>query len=90
MSTVGVRLLQQHASQALRRVRQGETLTVTDRGRPIAVITPATDASTIERLCQAGRLTKAEGDVLDLPPLRLPRGAKPPSRHLHEMRQAER
>lgn len=40
MHTVGVRELKAHLSQCLRRVRAGERLTVTDRGRAIAIITP--------------------------------------------------
>jgi prevent-host-death family protein len=37
---VGVRELKQHLSEYLRRVEQGETIRVTDRGVPKAVITP--------------------------------------------------
>jgi prevent-host-death family protein len=90
MPTVGIRLLQQHASKALRRVRQGETLTITDRGRPIAVITPAAEASCFERLHHAGRLIKAEGDVLEVSPIRRPRGGVAPSSRLRDMRAHER
>ena len=37
---VGVRELKQHLSEYLRRVGEGETIQVTDRGRPIAVLGP--------------------------------------------------
>lgn len=37
---VGVRDLKQHLSEYLRRVSAGETLQVTDRGVPVALITP--------------------------------------------------
>ena len=37
---VGVRELKQHLSEYLRRVAAGETLQVTDRGVPVALITP--------------------------------------------------
>jgi prevent-host-death family protein len=37
---VGVRDLKQHLSEHLRRVADGQTITVTDRGVPVAVITP--------------------------------------------------
>lgn len=40
METIGVRELQQRASAALRRVQQGESLGVTDRGRLVAVLVP--------------------------------------------------
>jgi prevent-host-death family protein len=41
MATVGVRELKNRLSEFLRRVADGERITVTDRGRPIAVIAPA-------------------------------------------------
>ncbi len=41
---IGVRELRQHASVYLHRVQAGETLIVTDRGRPVAVVTPTADA----------------------------------------------
>ena len=37
---VGVRELKQHLSEYLRRVGEGETLQVTDRGVPVALISP--------------------------------------------------
>lgn len=40
MATVGIRELKNRLSEFLRRVADGERITVTDRGRPIAVITP--------------------------------------------------
>ena len=40
-TTVGVRELKSRLSEFLRRVANGERITVTDRGRPIAVIEPA-------------------------------------------------
>lgn len=41
MLTLGIRELRQHASKYLRFVRDGETIQVTDRGEPIAMITPS-------------------------------------------------
>lgn len=40
MRSIGVRELRQNASKYLRQVEQGETLTITDRGRPVAQLTP--------------------------------------------------
>ena len=40
MEGVGVRELRQHASRYLARVAAGETLQVTDRGRPVALLVP--------------------------------------------------
>lgn len=50
MATVGVRELKNRLSQYLRRVADGERITVTDRGRPIAVISPPTERPQDERL----------------------------------------
>jgi prevent-host-death family protein len=38
---IGVRELKNRLSATLARVRRGETITVTDRNRPVAVIVPA-------------------------------------------------
>jgi prevent-host-death family protein len=37
---VGIRELKEHASALIRRVAAGETITITDRGRPVARIVP--------------------------------------------------
>lgn len=41
MTEIGIRDLRQYASQHLRAVAAGETLTVTDRGRPVAELVPS-------------------------------------------------
>lgn len=56
---VGVRELKSRLSECLRRVRAGEHLTVTDRGRPIATLTPVDTAGAVawaHRLAAAGRV----------------------------------
>jgi prevent-host-death family protein len=40
MTSVGVRELRQRASELLRLVEGGETVEITDRGRPVALLTP--------------------------------------------------
>ncbi|MGQ0572332.1 MAG: type II toxin-antitoxin system prevent-host-death family antitoxin, partial [Armatimonadota bacterium] len=40
---VGVRKLKSHLSRYLRRVRRGERVVVTDRGQPVAVMSPAAE-----------------------------------------------
>ncbi|MCK9494379.1 MAG: type II toxin-antitoxin system prevent-host-death family antitoxin [Dehalococcoidia bacterium] len=58
--TIGIRELRQHASRYLRRVRAGETITVTDRGEPVAEIRPIKSGGSIyERLVAEGRLRPA-------------------------------
>ena len=40
VTTVGVRVLKNRLSEFLRRVADGERITVTDRGRPVAIMSP--------------------------------------------------
>lgn len=51
---VGVRELKQHLSEYLRRVAAGETLQVTDRGVPVALITPFSAADPLARGIEEG------------------------------------
>jgi prevent-host-death family protein len=41
MTRVGVRALRDNLSEYLRRVKRGELLVITDRGRPIGELSPA-------------------------------------------------
>jgi prevent-host-death family protein len=57
VATVGVRDLKNRLSEFLRRVADGERITVTDRGRPIAVLgppDPAPDDQGITRMVREG------------------------------------
>lgn len=91
MSSVGVRELRQRASELLRRVEQGETIEITDRGRPIAVLGPLPEGSPLERLRAAGEVDEAALDLGDLPaPLPLAPGVTQPSAALAELRRDER
>jgi prevent-host-death family protein len=57
---VGVRELRQNLSVYLVRIAAGETLEVTDRGRPVAVLAPLPPAGTlVQRLVASGRATAA-------------------------------
>jgi prevent-host-death family protein len=69
MDRIGVRELRQHASKYLARVALGETLEVTDRGRPVARLVPVT-ADAWEDLLASGRVVQPEGepDLLEEPP----------------------
>ena len=91
MTSVGVRELRQRASELLRRVEAGETIEVTDRGRPVALLTPVPDAGPLERLRAAGEVSAAGGDLAELPePLPLAQGQEPPSAILARLRRDER
>ena len=78
MERVGVRELRRQASAILRRVAAGETVEVTDRGRPVAILL-RTMPSGLARLEAEGLLRRAEADLLDLRPSRLPADATAPS-----------
>jgi prevent-host-death family protein len=85
METVGVRELRQQASAILRRVAAGETFEVTDRGRPVAILTRWAPTG-LDRMEQEGRIQRGEGDLLDIEPLPLPKGARLPSERVSEGR----
>ena len=91
MASVGVRELRQRASELLRRVAAGETIEVTDRGRPVALLAPIPEAGPLERLRVAGEASVARGDLSELPaPLPLEPGQEPPSVVLERLRRDER
>jgi prevent-host-death family protein len=91
MTQVGVRELRQRASELLRRVEAGETFEVTDRGRPVAVLSPLPEASPLDRLRTSGDVTPALASIDDLPePIRLAPDQEPPSSVLARLRRDER
>lgn len=91
MTSVGVRELRQRASELLRRVEAGETIEVTDRGRPVALLAPIPDVGPLERLRLGGDVSAANGDPAELPtPLPLEPGQEPPSTILERLRADER
>ncbi len=91
MASVGIRELRQRASEVLRRVEAGETIEITDRGRPVAVLTPVTSEGPLARLRSTSEIEAPEADLDDLPmPLPLPPGQEPPSAVLARLRADER
>ena len=88
---VGVREVRQNLSVYLDRVKAGETLEVTEHGRPVARLTPLPPGrvSIVDRLIAEGRITPATGDHRTLPPPpKIP--GRPLSEILQEQRDAER
>lgn len=68
MERIGVRELRQHASRYLERVKSGETVEVTERGRLVALLVPPEPTRAVrDRLIAEGRLIPGTGA------LRLPR-----------------
>lgn len=66
MTEVGVRALKQNASAVVARAASGESVTITDRGRPVAQLIPL-GASQLQRLVASGRARPARRSLIDLP-----------------------
>jgi prevent-host-death family protein len=91
MASIGVRELRQRASELLRRVEQGETIEVTDRGRRVAILSPPPAGNPLDRLRALGDVEPAKGDLDELPqPLVLAPGIPRPSDVLGRLREQER
>jgi len=73
-----VRELRREASAILRRVSAGETVQVTDRGRPVALLVQALPDG-LARLEAEGMLRRATGDLLDISPIPKRPGTRRPS-----------
>lgn len=91
MRAIGIRELRQQASRYLRDVQGGETIQVTDRGRPVAWLVPVPRSPGVEELAASGRLASATGDALALGlPLQPSEGKVLPSEALARARSDER
>lgn len=79
-ASVGVRELRQNLSRYLERVKAGETLDVTERGRQIARLSPAGPADDpIARLVLERGAIAPRGSLADLWPPDGPPASGPPS-----------
>jgi antitoxin (DNA-binding transcriptional repressor) of toxin-antitoxin stability system len=82
--------LRQRASELLRLVEGGETIEITDRGRPVAMLTPLPGGGPLARLRATGEVQPAD-DLNDFPePVPLAPGQEPPSVTLARLRRDER
>ena len=89
MRSIGIRELRQNASKYLRLVREGETIQVTDRGEPIAMITPCRDEpDRIEQLRREGKIHGPEKpfDLSSIVPVEPREGAPSVAEMLDESR----
>lgn len=74
MQSIGVREVRQNLSVYLQRVKNGEAFTVTEHGRPVAVLAPLPpDDDPLADLVAAGRVVLPTAELMDLsaplPPL---------------------
>ena len=90
MRQVGIRALKQNASEVIAEVTNGETIIITDRGRPVAQISPLPNSQLATHIA-SGMIVRAKNSKKKLP---LPISGKPntPSLSdlLKEMRNKER
>ena len=65
MEWIGIRELRQNASRYIERVKKGESFEVTQRGIPVAMLTPAQKPSLYDRLVAEGKLIPGLGDLTE-------------------------
>jgi antitoxin (DNA-binding transcriptional repressor) of toxin-antitoxin stability system len=86
MKQVEIRALRRSAAALVAEAASGETITITDRGRPVAQMN-AIPVSRIAALIQAGLARPAKRNIADLP---APNSGPNLSATLQEMRSEER
>jgi prevent-host-death family protein len=88
MATIGVRELKNRLSEFLRRVGDGERITITDRGRPIAVLSPVDETPEDEAFMKMVRegLARWGGGKPDIPKRGVRIGGRPISETVIEGR----
>jgi prevent-host-death family protein len=90
-ATVGIRELRQNLSRYIERVKAGESLTVTERGREVARLSPAGPKdSPLARLVAERGATMPTGNLLDLVPERGRPAEGPPSQQILDELREER
>ena len=89
---MGIRELRDNLPAAIRRVRAGEGIEVTDHGHPVARIVPINFPSRYEQMVAEGKIIPPEPgvDLLDIEPLPAIPGKPTLSEILAEMRDGER
>jgi prevent-host-death family protein len=79
-SRVGIRKLRDELTRQLGYVRRGARITVTDRGRPVALLLPYAEdrpSEKLRNLLSSGHIALAERQFLAQPPLIRGKGALP-------------
>ena len=67
MDSIGVRELRQNASKYLDRVKNGESIEVTERGVPVAVLAqvPVVTQSLLDRMVASGEIRPARHNLME-------------------------
>lgn len=86
MTEVGIRALKQNASAVVAEAAAGETIQITDRGRPVAQLS-AIPSSPLQRLLSSGRARAPRRPLGELP---APAEGPSLSAELFRMREVER
>lgn len=60
---MGMRDLGQNVSRVLARVKEGESLVVTEHGRPVARLVPYTTGTSLDEMIASGEVTPPSGDL---------------------------
>ena len=88
---MGLRDLGQNVSRVLARVKKGESLVVTDHGRPVARLVPYTTVTTLDEMIASGEVTPPSGDLQEFLAHHMPVESEVPgSEILQAMRDEER
>ena len=76
--SVGIRELKSHLSEYLRRIRAGETVVITDRGRPVGRIVPVAQPleDRLEAMAQAGLILWSGRKLAPMAPVVRTRGER--------------
>jgi prevent-host-death family protein len=86
MAEVGIRALKQNASAVVAEAAAGHTVTITDRGRAVAQLTPL-PTSRLQQMVASGKARPPRRDIGALDP---PRPGPALSQELAAMRDSER
>jgi prevent-host-death family protein len=89
MTTIGLRELRQNASKWVELAASGESIEITNRGVPVAVLGPKPTGTVYEQLVARGEITPATGRLEDVEPLPAWDGPTA-SEVLQELRDSER
>lgn len=71
-----MRELKQNASRVLERVKAGETVEITEHGRPVALLAPLGGDDEYDRLVEAGEVLVGTQDVLAAQPVAVAHGIR--------------